>query len=149
MTVDEVAKTKENGGRRSRRRARQVVAQSSQPVQAAGQSRKERPAPARHDNDAKPNIFVRAWRGLREYLSTTRAELQKVTWPTRQETLRLSGIVLAVTIVFSIALGLLDLVYGQLFTLGFNTPALFIVFAVIVVVVVGGSALMLRRRSGL
>jgi preprotein translocase subunit SecE len=148
MTVDEVAKTKENGGRRSRRRARQVVAQSSQPVQAAGQSRKERPAPARHDA-AKPNIFVRAWRGLREYLSTTRAELQKVTWPTRQETLRLSGIVLGVTIVFSIALGLLDLVYGQLFTLGFNTPALFIVFAVIVVVVVGGSALMLRRRSGL
>jgi len=149
MTVDEVAnKTKENGGRRSRRRSRQAVAQSSQPVQAAGQSRKERPASAQQ-NDAKPNILVRAWRGLRDYLSTTRAELQKVTWPTRQETLRLSGIVLGVTIVFSLALGLLDLVYGELFRLGFNTPALFVVFAVVIVVVVGGGALVLRRRSGL
>ena len=39
----------------------------------------------------QPNAVVR-------YLRETRGELRKVTWPTRQESWRLTGIVLAVTI---------------------------------------------------
>jgi len=42
------------------------------------------------------------------YLRETRAEVAKVTWPTRQEWLRLSGIVLAVTIVMAFILGAAD-----------------------------------------
>ena len=38
----------------------------------------------------------------------TRAEIAKVTWPTRQEWLRLSGIVLAVTVVMAFILGAAD-----------------------------------------
>lgn len=48
------------------------------------------------------------------YLRETRAELGKVTWPTRQEWLRLSGIVLAVTVAMSIILGVTDAVGARL-----------------------------------
>ena len=44
------------------------------------------------------------------YLRETRAELTKVTWPTREEWLRLSGIVLAVTVVMAFVLGAADAV---------------------------------------
>lgn len=42
------------------------------------------------------------------YLRETRAELTKVTWPTREEWLRLSGIVLAVTVAMAFILGAAD-----------------------------------------
>jgi preprotein translocase subunit SecE len=38
------------------------------------------------------------------YLKDTRAEISKVTWPTREEGLRLSGIVFVVTVVSTIVL---------------------------------------------
>jgi preprotein translocase SecE subunit len=72
-----------------------------------------------------------------------------VTWPTRQETLRLSGIVIAVTIAFSIALGVLDYLYGELFRLGFASPVIFLIVGVILVVGVGGFTLVTRQRGGL
>ena len=42
------------------------------------------------------------------YLRETRAELTKVTWPTREEWLRLSGIVLAVPVAMAFILGAAD-----------------------------------------
>lgn len=53
--------------------------------------------------------------GLSEYFRGVSAEMQKVTWPTREETLRLTRMVIAVTLVFSITLGALDLFYGWWF----------------------------------
>lgn len=44
------------------------------------------------------------------YLRETRAELAKVTWPTRKEWLRLSAIVLAVTVIMAFILGAADAV---------------------------------------
>jgi preprotein translocase subunit SecE len=46
---------------------------------------------------------------LMRYLRETRGELRKVTWPTRDEAMRLTAIVLAFTAVFAIFLGLVDL----------------------------------------
>ena len=51
------------------------------------------------------------------YLRETRAEVAKVTWPTRDEWLRLSGIVMAVTVVMAIILGLADAVGAWLISL--------------------------------
>lgn len=51
------------------------------------------------------------------YLKATRSELRKVVWPTREETINLTIIVLAVTIGMSAFLGLLDLVFAQAFEL--------------------------------
>ncbi|MCO6453136.1 MAG: preprotein translocase subunit SecE [Caldilineales bacterium] len=48
------------------------------------------------------------------YLRETRAELAKVTWPTREEWLRLSGIVLVVTVVMAFILGVVDAVGAEL-----------------------------------
>jgi preprotein translocase subunit SecE len=49
----------------------------------------------------QPNFLVR-------FFSETIGELRKVTWPTRDEALRLTAIVLAVMIVTSIFLGAID-----------------------------------------
>ncbi len=41
-------------------------------------------------------------------------ELRRVTWPTREETLRLSIMVIAVAIAMGIFLGLVDLIFARL-----------------------------------
>ncbi len=48
-----------------------------------------------------------------KYFKATRAELRKVTWPTREETRSLTGIIVAVTIAMGIFLGLLDYIFQQ------------------------------------
>lgn len=50
------------------------------------------------------------------YLRETRAELSKVTWPSRQEALNLTIIVLITVIVSSLVLGSFDYLFSQLFT---------------------------------
>ncbi|MDH4068289.1 MAG: preprotein translocase subunit SecE [Dehalococcoidia bacterium] len=45
------------------------------------------------------------------------AELRKAHWPTRQEALRLSILVLAVAVVLGLILGVLDLGFTRLFLL--------------------------------
>lgn len=49
------------------------------------------------------------------YFRETRGELRKVTWPTRQESQRLTAIVLGVTAVMAIFLGTLDFIFGTVF----------------------------------
>lgn len=49
-----------------------------------------------------------------KYLRETRAELRKVTWPTPDEARNLTVIVLVVTVVMSLFLGLLDVVFSGL-----------------------------------
>ena len=47
------------------------------------------------------------------YFRETRGELRKVTWPTRQESQRLTAIVLGVTAAMSIFLGVLDFIFAN------------------------------------
>ena len=49
---------------------------------------------------------------LVKYIRETRGELRKVTWPTRQESQRLTAIVLGVTAAMALFLGLLDLIFS-------------------------------------
>jgi len=51
------------------------------------------------------------------YLKEVRAEMSKVTWPTRDEAIRLTLIVLAVTILMAFFLGGVDWVFDQIFKL--------------------------------
>jgi preprotein translocase subunit SecE len=46
-----------------------------------------------------------------KYFREARAEMRKVTWPTRREALHLTGIVLAVTVLMSIMLWVLDILF--------------------------------------
>lgn len=57
---------------------------------------------------------------LATYLRETRAELRKVTWPTRQEWVNLTLLVLGVMIFMSFVLGGLDLLYSRLLDLLFQ-----------------------------
>jgi preprotein translocase subunit SecE len=45
---------------------------------------------------------------IRQFLEEARAELKKVTWPTRKQTLASTAVVLVVVIVLSMFLGLVD-----------------------------------------
>ncbi|MBD8525520.1 preprotein translocase subunit SecE [Pseudomarimonas arenosa] len=48
-----------------------------------------------------------------EFLSESRFELRKVVWPTKQETVRGTGVILVVVVIISLILGLIDwIVYG-------------------------------------
>lgn len=51
-------------------------------------------------------------RGPKGFLTDTRAELKKVTWPTRAETNRLTGVVLAVCIMCVLFLYGLSMAFG-------------------------------------
>ncbi len=51
------------------------------------------------------------------YLRETRAELSKVSWPTRQEAINLTGVVLMTVVLSSLVLGAFDLLFTELFRL--------------------------------
>ena len=61
---------------------------------------------ASEKKEKQPNALVK-------YLRETRGELRKVTWPTREDSQRLSLIVIAVTIAMAIFLGLLDFGFSR------------------------------------
>ncbi len=58
----------------------------------------------------KENAIVR-------YIKETRAELRKVTWPTREEAINLTVIVVAVTAGMAAFLGVVDYLFSKLFGL--------------------------------
>lgn len=60
-------------------------------------------------------VFMTSSKGpvLREFFAETRFELRKVVWPTRQETMRTTWIVMVVVVVISLLLGGFDLLISQ------------------------------------
>ena len=63
------------------------------------------------------NFFQRTWYKIKKYIAETIGELRKVSWPTRQEAIRLTEIVIIVIIVMAIILGGLDYIYSKFFAL--------------------------------
>jgi len=55
--------------------------------------------------------------GIRRFYRETVGELRKVTWPTRQEAINLSFIVIMVTFGMSAFLGIVDFLFTRLFAL--------------------------------
>ena len=54
------------------------------------------------------------WRELRTFLTEVRAELKKVTWPSRKEVYSTTIVVMATTVFFGFYLWGLDLVFSQM-----------------------------------
>jgi preprotein translocase subunit SecE len=54
---------------------------------------------------------------IARYFKETKAELQKVVWPTREDVRNLSFIVLGVMVVMSAALGIVDYIFTRFFAL--------------------------------
>jgi preprotein translocase subunit SecE len=59
----------------------------------------------------------RKFRELRTFVVEVRAELKKVTWPSRQEVQATTVVVIATTIFFGFYLYILDIVMSQLFSM--------------------------------
>mgnify|MGYP001581149426 CR=1 FL=1 len=53
---------------------------------------------------------------LKTYLTDTRAEMRRVTWPSRQETVRATLAVIAISVGVAAYLGVLDLIFNYLLT---------------------------------
>ena len=51
---------------------------------------------------------------ITKYIREVRAEVRKVTWPSRQEVLRLSGIVIVVMILMSAFMAIIDFGFSRL-----------------------------------
>ena len=59
-------------------------------------------------------VFLTTRKGghTREFLSESRFELRKVVWPARQDSIRMTGVIIVVIVVFSLFLSLVDLLIG-------------------------------------
>lgn len=115
---------------------------------------KDRPTPSMRD--ARPRWVgstglinrIPVIRSIVAYLRGVANEMQKVTWPDREETRRLTTIVLLVTIAFSIALGLFDSFFSWWFRQAFHADSemVFLGVAAAVVILVSGGYFALRHR---
>lgn len=107
-------------------------------------AKKGHATPGRRVSQAETgNAVTRSLGGITEYFSGVRSELEKVTWPDRDETRRLTILVIVVTIVSSLALGLISLGFTELFRFGLDAPVIFLVFFVIAAV----AGFVMYRRS--
>lgn len=116
--------------------------------------RKDRPTPSARD--VKPRGAgstglvnrIPVVRSVWAYFRGVASEMQKVTWPTREETTHLTSVVLAVTIAFAIGLGLLDGFFSWWFQQAFHadSESIFLIVAAVVTVAVGGSYFAFRNR---
>lgn len=119
--------------------------------ESAVSARKDRPTPSTRQTKPQNNGLISripVVRGIVAYLRGVASEMQKVTWPSREEATHLTGVVLGVTIAFAIALGLLDTFLTWWFSQAFDPDSemLFLGIAVVIAVLVSGSYITLRNR---
>jgi preprotein translocase subunit SecE len=56
------------------------------------------------------SAFTASGRRVRNFIAESQFEMRKVVWPTRDETLKTTGVIIVVVIVLSLLLGLIDLI---------------------------------------
>jgi preprotein translocase subunit SecE len=62
------------------------------------------------EKEQRENVIIRTFREVR-------SEMKKVVWPSREETIRLTAVVIAISAVISVILFTADSVYALLLTL--------------------------------
>jgi len=133
----------EKEGRRGRRRraeAKDIVEETDLNAEEADESRGLTPKKGYAtvgrrstalEEPERRGLIVR----IREYSVGVRSELEKVSWPTRQDVVRLTRLVILVTVLAALTLGLITLGFNQLFVSGIDNPIIFLVFGVVVAAV--------------
>lgn len=91
------------------------------------------------------NFVTRPLYALRDYWEGVRSEIQKVAWPTREETRRLTSIVLVVCVIASIVLGTISAIFTWLVGVGLEAPI--IVFGGILLLTLAAFAYYLRLSN--
>lgn len=129
--------------RARRRKRKQEERQSPAPDETADKGITEKKAtatPGRRGTDSGGNFITRSFGSVVEYLEGVRSELEKVTWPTREETTRLTYIVAAATVASALVLGGLSILFTELFNIGVDRPMVFLgVFIAFLVLLFGYS----------
>jgi len=133
MSADDAVEEK---SRRRRRRGDDDGEESSL-TESKGRATRSRRDSRGGRSENEGNALTRTFGGVIGYLQGVRDELDKVVWPTREETIRLSRIVLAVTIASSLAFGAISVIFTEMFIIGVreDNPWIFLVFAAVAVVV--------------
>lgn len=54
---------------------------------------------------------------VKRFFKDTKAELKKVTWPTKEQLIHNTGIIIVFIILIAVVLSVLDLAFGKLFAL--------------------------------
>ncbi len=141
--------TEKAAGKQPRRRAMQAGDKSKRSIQAVNVERahegaittkKAVPTRSRREEeeaeDESGNIVQRTGSGLVEYFDGVRSEFQKTTWPSREDTRRLTTIVIIALVISSIVLGLIAFLFTELFRIGLDAPVL--LFGVMILGIAGG-----------
>ena len=89
----------------------------------------------------KENAIIR-------YFRETRSELSKVYWPSREETIRPTQIVLGVTVSMGLFLWLSDVLFSQWLRHIMNGDVGWIIAAVVVLIAASIAAVIVSRQEG-
>ncbi|MDQ7025107.1 MAG: preprotein translocase subunit SecE [Anaerolineae bacterium] len=94
------------------------------------------------------NFLTSMMDGTRTYIGEVRSELKKVSWPERPDVIRLTRIVLIVTIISGLVLGLMSFGFSQLIKFGIvGGTNNWIIFVVIFIALIGGAIYMFQREN--
>jgi preprotein translocase SecE subunit len=135
MSADEAVEEK---SRRRRRRREEVIEEDMDTdVERGLTERKGRATRSRRqstDTAESGNFLTRMTSGTRSYLSGVTDELDKVVWPSREETMRLAWIVLLVTAASAVVLGIISFIFNEIFVIGIreDNPIIFVAVGIVV-----------------
>jgi preprotein translocase subunit SecE len=89
-------------------------------------------------------VVTRSFGGIREYFSDVRSELDKVSWPTREDALRLTRVVLITLLLSAIVMGGISFLFARYVEFGIRNP---FAFVVLLIAVVGAAFWYFRREN--
>lgn len=153
MSADKTIKDEQQTGRRrrplGRNRAEETELEQDDDavVDRSITAGKGRATPSRRrqeEDEEEGNLATRTVGGLRGYFEGVRSELEKVVWPTREETRRLTTIVLVALVICALVLGTVSFTFTELFRLGLNSP---IILLIVMVLGIGLGYIILRASS--
>jgi len=119
----------------SKRRRREASADAEPRVGGKDKPTRSRrdPKEEEEENTGVTSVVTNPWNRFRDFLEDVRGELTKVVWPTREEIIRLTRIVLITLIISAIVMGVLSFVMSKFVEFGLNNPfVLVLAFAAIV-----------------
>lgn len=90
---------------------------------------------------------VKKENAIMRYLRETLRELKRVSWPTREEALRLTGTVLLVTALMGLFLWLFDALFGLLLRGVIALEPLAIGLSVLAALAIAGAAIWIERST--
>jgi preprotein translocase SecE subunit len=111
----------------------------------AAETKKERKATKSKEEG---NFLTNTITNIRTYFGEVRSELNKVSWPERADVIRLTRIVLLVTIISGLFLGAISIFFSKLVEFGIESGTNnWLVFVVIFLVIIGITIYWFRRDN--